>query len=312
MAGTKHVILGSGTIGSALAAELVSRRLPVRIVNRSGGPDVDGAERMTGDLMDESFAVAAGADAAVVYQCLNPPYDKWPDLFPPLQQAAIAAARSSGARLASFENVYAYGDTGGAPITEDLPLYAHTRKGRVRATMANELAALHTRGEVEVATARASDYFGPGATVQSQIGERVIGRALAGKSAQVVGDPATPHSYTYAPDAARVLATIGTEASAAGEVWLVPNAPARTTNEIVAMIGTELGTDIKVSAAPKVLLRMMGIFNPVVRELGEMLYEFEQPFIVDGSKFETTFGMKPTPLDDSIRETVAWWKARID
>ncbi len=310
MAGSTHVILGTGTIGTALAVELLGRGLQVRTVSRSGGPDLDGAERLRGDLEEPDFAAASGAGAAAVYQCLNPPYHQWPERFPGLQRAAIAAARHDGARLVSFENVYAYGDTGGSPITEDLPLNASTKKGRVRADMANELADLHARGEVEVATARASDYFGPGATVQSQLGERVIGRALAGKSAQVIGDPSTRHSYTYAPDAARVLATLGTDDRASGHVWHVPNAPARPTTEIIDMIGTELGRDIKVSPAPKLVLRLMGLFNPVVRELDEMLYEFEQPFIVDGSKFEDEFGMKATPMDAAVRETVAWWRSR--
>ena len=93
-----------------------------------------------------------------------------------------------------------YGNTNGVPITEHLPITAHTRKGRVRAAMAEELADLTSMGDLAVATARASDYFGPRATVQSPLGERVIGNALKGKPAQVVGDPDHPHSYTYVPD----------------------------------------------------------------------------------------------------------------
>jgi len=116
-----------------------------------------------------------------------------------------------------------------------------------------------------------------------------MGRVLAGKSAQVVGDPDTKHSYTYLKDLSRVLATLGTDDRAIGEVWHVPNAPARTTTELVAMIGEELGSEIKISAAPEWLLRMMGLF-------------------ADGEKFTKAFGMKATPLDQAVSETVAWWK----
>jgi nucleoside-diphosphate-sugar epimerase len=131
---------------------------------------------------------------------------------------------------------------------------------------------------------------------------------LSGKPAQVIGNPDELHSYTYAPDAGRTLATLGTDDRAVGQVWLVPNAPAKTTRELVAMIGEALGRDIKLQSAPRLLLKLMGLFNPAIRELDEMLYEFEQPFVVDGSKFERAFGIGATLFEQSIPATVAWSK----
>ena len=201
-----------------------------------------------------------------------------------------------------------YGDTGGDALDESTPMKPHTRKGTVRLEMAEELAELSDKGDLELATARASSYFGPRATWQSPLGERVIGRALNGKSAQVIGDPETKHSYTYLKDLSRVLATLGTDGRAVGEVWHVPNAPARTTTEIIGMIGDELGQKIKVSPAPELVLWMMGLFNPTVRELNEMLYEFKNDFVTDGEKFTEAFGMQATPLDQALAETVEWWR----
>ncbi len=306
-----HVVFGTGAIGLALIAELAGAQVPVRAVNRSGGAAVpQGVDVMNGDASDPAFTTAAAAGAAAVYQCLNPPYDRWAQLFPPLQDAVVRAARSAGARYVSFENVYMYGDTHGEPMTETTPQRPHTRKGKVRATMADELRRLHDAGDLAVTTARASDYFGPRATIQSQLGDRVIGAALAGKPAQVIGDPDQPHSYTYAPDAARTLAALGTRDDVLGEVWHVPNAPARSTREIIAMAADELGSPINVRTAPAVVLRLMGLFNSTVRELPEMLYEFTQPFIVDGSKATDRLGIAATPLRDSVHETVAWYRAR--
>ena len=218
-----HVVLGAGTIGRALVDALVARGLAVRVVSRSDAAGLPvGAEHAKGDAADPAFARAAAKGAVAVYQCLNPPYARWVDLFPKLQASVVAAAQAAQARYVSFENVYMYGDTEGAPITEDLPYAPHTRKGRVRAAMAEDLARLSAAGDLRLATARASDYFGPRATSQSPLGEQVIGRAIAGKSAQVIGDPDQPHSYTYAPDAAAVLATLGTDDRALGQVWHVP------------------------------------------------------------------------------------------
>ncbi len=304
-----HVVFGTGAIGLALLDELVAAGLPARAVNRSGRAEVpDGVEIVAGDASDPEFAVRAAADAAVVYQCLNPPYNRWAELFPPLQDAAVHAARTNGARYVSFENTYMYGDTQGAPMTETTALGAHTRKGRVRLAMAEQLRNLGSRGDLEITTARASDYFGPRGTLQSPLGDLVIGAALNDKPCRVMGNPDQPHSYTYIPDAARTLAALGTRRDVAGEVFHVPNAPAQSTREIIGMISEQLGRRLKVSIAPRSVLRLIGLFNPVVRELDEMAYEFTQPFVVDSAKAETRLGVAPTPLNEAIADTIAWFQ----
>lgn len=306
-----HVVLGTGAIGLALVEELVASGRSVRAVNRSGRADVPaGVEVRAGDLADTAFAGAATADAAVIYQCLNPPYHRWAEEFPGLQDAAVAAARAAGARFVSFENTYMYGDTNGEPMTETTPMRAHTRKGRVRAAMAEQLQALHESGDLRVSTARASDYFGPRGTSQSPLGDLVIGAALAGKATRVMGDHDQPHSYTYTVDAARTLAALGSRDDVDGEVFHVPNAPAQTTRRIIDMISEQMGSPIKVSATPRLVLRALGLFNPTVRELDEMRYEFTQPFIVDGTKAQDRLGIAPTPLPEALQATIAWFRNR--
>lgn len=306
-----HVVFGTGAIGLALIDELAGRGVPVRAVNRSGSAGVpEGVELLGGDVSDKDFATRAVAGAAVVYQCLNPAYHRWAEDFPALQVGAIHAARTVDARLVSFENVYTYGDTGGAPITETTVANPHTRKGKVRLVMAEQLRRLHDEGELAVTTARASDYFGPRGTTQSPFGDRVVGAALAGKPARVIGNPDLPHSYTFTTDAARTLAALGTLDDVLGEVFLVPNAPALTTRQIIDLIADELGSPIKVSVAPRLLLRAMGLFDKTVREVDEMLYEFTQPFVVDGAKAQTRLGIAPTPMPDAIAATVAWFRDR--
>lgn len=306
-----HVVLGTGAIGLALVEELVASGRSVRAVNRSGRADVPaGVEVRAGDLTDPAFAGAATADAAVIYQCLNPPYHRWAEEFPGLQDAGVGAARAAGARFVSFENTYMYGDTNGEPMTETTPMRAHTRKGKVRAAMAEQLQALYESGDLRVSTARASDYFGPRGTSQSPFGDLVIGAALAGKAARVMGDPDQPHSYTYTVDAARTLAALGSRDDVDGEIFHVPNAPAQTTRQIIDMISEQMGSPIKVSAAPRLVLRALGLFNPTVRELDEMRYEFTQPFIVDSTKAQNQLDIAPTPLPEALQATIAWFRNR--
>ena len=219
----------------------------------------------------------------------------------------LEGAASAGAKLVAMENLYMYGPTGGRPLTEDLPYAANTRKGAVRARMSEELMEAHASGKVRVAIGRASDFFGP-RVLASAAGEQVFGRAVEGKSAQVAGDPDQPHTYTYAPDIGRGLVVLGEREEALGRAWHLPSPETVTTRQFVEMIFEEVGKPARIQAAPKILLRAMGLFNPPLRETIEMLYEFEEPFVVDHSKFEQAFGGHATPLREAIQETVRWYR----
>src|SRR5215211_1541703 len=149
--GELHVVFGTGAVGMSVMDALVGRDKRVRMVNRSGRASVpDGVEVVGGDATDEAFAREASEGASVVYFALNPPYDKWPELFPPLQEGVLEGAASAGAKLVAMENLYMYGPTGGRPLTEDLPYAPGTRKGEVRARMSRELFAAHDAGKVRV------------------------------------------------------------------------------------------------------------------------------------------------------------------
>jgi nucleoside-diphosphate-sugar epimerase len=228
-------------------------------------------------------------------------------LFPGLQAGVLEGAASAGAKLVTMENLYVYGPTDGRPITENLPYSANTRKGTVRAGMSRELVRAHTSGRVQVAIGRASDFFGP-RVLASAAGEQVFGRAVQGKSAQVAGNPDQPHTYTYAPDIGKGLAILGEREEALGRAWHLPSPEMVTTREFVGMVFEEVGTSARVQAAPKIVLRALGFFNPPLRETIEMLYEFEEPFVVDHSDFARTFGDHATPLGEAIRKTVRWYR----
>src|SRR5215216_3302603 len=304
-----HVIFGTGAVGMAVMDELVQKGTRrVRVVNRSGKARVPhGVEVVGGDATDEAFTREASQGASGVYFALNPPYDKWPELFPPLQAGVLEGAASAGAKLIAMENLYMYGPTDGRTLTEDLPYAPNTRKGAVRARMSEELMEAHRSGKVRVAIGRASDAFGPRVLV-SAAGEQVFGRVVEGKSAQVAGDPNQPHTYTYVPDIGRGLVTLGEREEALGQVWHLPSPETGTTRQFVEMIFEEVGKPARLQAAPKILLRAIGLFNPAIRETIEMLYEFEEPFVVDHSRFEQAFGEHATPLREAIQRTVRWYR----
>jgi nucleoside-diphosphate-sugar epimerase len=310
MSEDRHVVFGAGQVGSTLAVHLAGLGIAVRVVSRHRPPALAGGDWRAADASDPEAAADAAKGAAVVYQCLNAPYTQWPERFPPLQRGVLAAAERNGALLVALENLYGYGPTGGRPMTEDLPLAATTVKGRTRAAMTAELLAAAEAGRVRIAIGRASDFFGPGVTRGSVLGERVFGNALAGKRADFIGDPDLPHTYSYVPDIAAGLATLGTDARAAGQVWHLPGAPTVTTRALLDLLAREAGHPVAVRSVPKLALRALGLINPMLRGLAETAYQFDEPFVLDTSKYEAVFGAAGTPLAAAVAATVAWYRTR--
>lgn len=302
-----HVIFGAGPVGQAIMDELLAQGKAVRIINRSGGDFPQGVESVTGDVMDPDFARRAAEGASHVYFALNPPYEKWAELFPPLQQHVLDAAIAAGAKLIVMENLYAYGDTGGQPMTEDMPLKATYKKGRVRAAMTEQLLSAHRAGTVRVTMGRASDFFGP-RTLGAMMGELVFYPAVSGKTIQIIGRTDQPHTQTYMPDIGKALVMLALSEQADGQAWHIPSPETITTGDFIKRILAETGTDASTQAASKFMLRVLGLFNPMMREFIETYYQFDQPFIMDHGKFARTFGDIATPLDEAISATVRWFR----
>jgi len=299
-----HVVLGSGQVGRRLAAHLAGMELPVRMVSRRRPAQLpEGVEWRGADVTDVEVAVGAAEGATVMYQCLNAPYAKWPEMFPPLQRGVLAAAERLGALLVSLENLYGYGPTSGAPMTEELPLAATTLKGRTRAAMTAELLAARDAGRVHIAIGRASDFFGVGVTASS-LGERVFANALAGRRADFIGNPDLAHTYSYVPDVAAGLAILGTRENAVDEIWHLAGPETVTTRQILDLVSNHVGHRVAIRSVPKPLLRTLGLFNPTLRGLVELSYQFEEPFVLDTTKFQTAFGVNGTSLDVAVATTV--------
>ena len=306
-----HVVLGTGAIGRAVAEELIRRGKTVRMVNRSGvmAEAPAGVEIIVADLYDPANVREVTRDAAVVYQSAQPHYYEWPEKFPPLQKSIIDGLTDSGTKLVLVENLYMYGETEGKPITEDMPYNPHTRKGRVRAQLSEAALQAHKEGKLRVTIGRGSDYFGPWGT-DTSMGGLVFYPLLKGKAGQVGGSTEMPHTHTYIPDFGKALIILGERDEADGQAWHVPNdMPEITQGELVRMFAEEAGVKPKIRVVGKSMMALAGLFIPEAKESVEMMYEFEKPFIVDSSKFETTFGMKATPMREAIKETVVWFKS---
>jgi len=303
------VVLGNGQIGALVADELLARGDRVRIVRRRpAGAARPGLEWASGDLSDLTFAEAATRGASVVYDCTSPAYDEWGTLLLPLARGAVHGAAKAGAKLVALDNLYMYGRVSG-PISESSPIAPCSRKGELRARLADERLEAHRRGDVRVVTGRASDFFGPGVVRQTTYGDRFFRRVFDGKKVECLGDPDLPHALAYAPDVARGLVALGGRDEALGQVWHLPAGPAESMRTVVGRLSRALGFPIGVTRMPRVALRALGLFAPLLREVAEMAYQWDAPYLVDDSRFRAAFGQTPTPVDEVIAATAAWAKA---
>ena len=290
----RHVVVGAGPVGTAVARLLLARGEEVVVVTRSGS-GMEGAERVAADAGDATRMAEIATGAVAIYNCVNPPYHRWPTDWPPVANALLAAAESSGAVLATTGNLYVYGPVD-APMTEQTPMATVGTKGRVRARMWRDALAAHEAGRVRAFEVRGSDYLGG----NSLLGLLVSPALRKGRTAYVPADLDAPHSWTNVEDVARTLVAGVFDERAWGRVWHAPTAPACSIRELTAVAAAQLGAAPRLRSVPRWVIWLAGVFSPTMRELRETQYQFRAPFVLDSSAAEQELGLTATPLPESV------------
>lgn len=300
-----HVVVGAGATGAATAQLLAARGANVRVVTRSGsGPADPGIERIAVDATDVAALTRAATGAAAIYNCANPPYHRWTSDWPPLANSLLDSAEATGAVLVTLSNLYAYANPT-RPMKPTDPLQPSSIKGGVRAKMWHDALERHEAGRVRITEARASDFIGPDVGASGHMGDRVVPRVLKGKSVSLLGRTDVDHSWTAISDVARTMVTIGRDPQAWGRAWHVPSVEPMSQRDLVTRMCELSGVDpVKVSSIPPIAIRVGGAFSPALRELREVAYQFEAPFVIDSAATTDTFGLPPTPLDDTLVATL--------
>lgn len=303
-----HVIFGTGPVGTTIAQQLSAQGKRVRAVNRSGKGHLPAAvELVKGDAMNLETVRQISQDATVVYNCMHAPYQHWPQILPTLQHNMIEGAASAEAKLVVIDTIYMYGQMHGEVMTENTPHAATTRKGRLRAEMVKNYLQAHQSGKVRVVIGRAADFFGP-EVLDSSLGDRVFPQILKEQAATILGKSKLIHSFTYMPDIAKGLITLGQHEEALGQEWHLPTIADKTPQQIIKLLEHELGRSIKIRPIPKIVIRALGLFNPFMREYVELFYQHTEPQIVDSSKIARAFNLYPTPIEEALHQTVEWYR----
>ncbi|GAB3534322.1 NAD-dependent epimerase/dehydratase family protein [Arthrobacter tecti] len=305
---SNYVVTGAGPVGWTVAEQLVTEGNSVRILTRSGsGPDLPGIERVRLDVSDPRQLQSSFNGAEAVFHCIHGSAYRtaaWEAELPKAEQVVLKAAKDAGAVVVFPESLYSYSRPDEV-MDEDSPRAATGGKRGVRTRL---LRARHESGAVTVSVV-ASDFYGPRVRM-SHAGERVVPRVLAGQTIRPVGNADAPHSFTYVPDLAAAMIAAARREDLWNSVLHAPTTAAPTQREIAQEYARAAGVpEPRIKPIPGWMVRALGTVSVDMRELAEMLYQFEDPFIMDSTRSVALLGLQPTPLSEGAAATVDWWKA---
>ncbi|QTN38368.1 NAD(P)H-binding protein [Cryomorphaceae bacterium] len=297
-----HTILGAGgAVGQELAKSLIDYSENIRLVQRNPVKINDTDEVFAANLTHPDEVNAAVRGSEVVYVTIGFPYKTavWKQLWVPFIEHVIASCRRHKAKLVFFDNVYMYDRDHLDGMTEETPIRPTSEKGKIREHVARLVQEAHEKGEVDTLIARAADFMCT--TPNSVPYSTIVENLKKGKPAQWLAAKNKVHNFTFTPDAGAAVALLGNTDDAFGEVWHMPSNPERLTAEDwTAKIAEAFGAKNKLQVLPTFMMTPLGWFMPVMKEIKEMIYQYDRDYHFDSSKFEKRFGMAPTPIEDQI------------
>jgi nucleoside-diphosphate-sugar epimerase len=303
-----QTILGSGgAIGIELAKALPAYTETVRLVSRSPARVNPDDELKSADLTNKEEVNQAVAGSEVAYLTVGLTYNTkvWESKWPLIVDNVIEACKIHSCKLVFFDNVYMYHPDTLGNMTENSVVDPVSRKGRVRARIAESIMTTSKQGRIKALIARSADFYGPSIKGVSLLTESVLKPLSQGKKAQCLGRMDVKHSFTYTPDAGKATALLGNTDDAFGEVWHLPTAgKPYTMEQMVEIAAGHFGVRPKYQAANKFMVRVIGLFVPIMREMTEMMYQYDRDYIFVSDKFEKRFDLKPTPYLEGIKQII--------
>lgn len=303
-----QTILGAGgAIATELAAKLKDNTSDIRLVSRKPTKVNETDHLLPADLTRKEEVYRAIEGSSVVYVCIGFPYSTkiWEKIWIPFMEHVCHACAELGTKLVFFDNVYAIGANHIHHITEKSPVSPTSRKGKVRAAVDEIIIKSIEKGRLEAIIARAPDFFGGTSRANSVLINLVYENLIKGKKAQWFCNAGRIHSMGYVPDLALGTAMLGNTPEAYNQIWNLPASPEKTTGEEwIGLFADALGTGKAYTTLPNWLVRTIGLFVPVMKELAEMNYQYEQDYYFDSSKFRQFFEYSPRTNAVAVQEAI--------
>ncbi|HEY2069846.1 MAG TPA: NAD-dependent epimerase/dehydratase family protein [Rhizomicrobium sp.] len=297
------VIFGYGTIGRLVAQMLLARGGAVRVAQRNRPqPIPEGAEFVACDVLDAEAVRRALVGASQALLSVSFPYDSrvWRKAWPRTMTNIVEGCAGVGARIVFIDNLYQLGPQR-APRTETMALSRRRRKPAILSRVTRIW--MKASDRVRVAALRCTDFYGAG-VVNSHLGETGFGALAKGKPALLLAPPDIPHDFAYVPDIARAAVTLlDAPDDAFGQVWNMPCAPTRTPREILQLGADAIGVKLKIRAVPLWTLPVLGLFVRFLKEVADIGFTWDRPYVVDAGKFKQRFWSDVTPFEIGAAET---------
>lgn len=301
-----QTILGAnGVIATELSKNLPQYTQHIRQVSRNPKAVNITDETYSADLLNYQQTEKAVAGSEIVYLLAGLPYKTslWQEQWPKLMRNVIDACKKHNSKLVFFDNVYSYGYVKGV-MTEETPYNPTSKKGEVRAKIATMLMDESKAKNLDAMIVRGADFYGPNALL-SILHSTVSEKLKAGKTSQWIGDPKKIHTFTYTPDAGKSVAMLANTPSAYNQVWHALTSKEKITGEQFVRLACDyMNKPYKLQALPKFGVRLIGLFVPVLKEFVEMMYQYENDYIFESTKFEKASGLKATDYKTGISETL--------
>jgi nucleoside-diphosphate-sugar epimerase len=302
-----QTILGAnGTIASVLAKELTAYTNQVRLVSRNPKKVNENDELFPADLTDPLQVEKAIAGSEVVYLLVGFDYNikVWRNQWPRLMRATIDACKKHNVKLVFFDNVYSYDISAIPHMTEASPLNPPSKKGAVRKEIADMILNEVKAGTLTALIARSADFYGPN-NEKSFLMLMVYDNIKKGKKPNWIMDAGKKHSFTYTPDAAKATAILGNTADAWNQVWHLPtDKNTLTGKEMISLFTHQMNVADKIFVLPMWFIRLLGLFMPLMREMPEMMYQYDRDYIFDSSKFDNRFHFSTTTYQQGVKESI--------
>ena len=304
----KQTILGAGgAIGIELAKALTKYTTDIRLVSRNPKKVNEHDELFQADLTNRDDVFKAVAGSEIVYVTVGLKYNTkvWLNVWPVLITNVIDACIHHNAKLVFFDNVYAIGGDNVKHITEESPISPSSKKGRIRAEVDKLILNAIESGKLNAIIARSADFFSE-VKGNSMLMILVYDNLIKGKKAQWLCDSRKIHSISYTPDLAMGTAMLGNSPDDYNQILNLPTDPEKITGEgWINLFAKEMNTSNKYQVLPNWLIKVLGIFIPVMRELPEMNYQNNRDYFFDSSKFNRKFGYTPITNAEAVRQTIA-------
>ena len=304
---SRVLVLGYGAVGQATVKLLHEKGYQVTVAQRSAPQGLPaGVQFIRCDVLDRASVLSCfdGFDQLVMAIGFEYTMKSWQANWPTAMRHVVDASVQHGLRVVFVDNLYMYGPQS-VPLREDMPLTHHAGKPAVRAEITRIWQQAVQTLELRMTALRAPDFFGPNVLL-SQLGEVVFGNLAKGRTAQFLVPIDEQHDFAYVPDIARAVELLLQAPDADfGQIWHMPCAPTTTTRSLVETGANHLGVPPKAFVFPFWSLHLLGIFIPFVKELWEMRFQWDRPYLVNADKFRQRFSFEATPFHESIAATAS-------